>query len=375
MTGRPRPAQIEELIARGAILAVIGVYLWFGLSFAQSTLGCDFLAYYNASVHWIHGQPIYDLAQTSTGTCGTYQYPPPFVLLAAPFSFLGFDVGNWTWIALLMACFAAGTALMPVRSSTRWIVLLLGAIGWPLIFGVRIGQVAPILYVLFAVAWRSLDDARGLGAAIALGTLVKLQPALLGVWLLVRRERRAAMFATVTGLVIVVAAAIVGLRDWLDLIALLRNLSDALTQASNVALGAVLYQVGVPAAVAGPVQSINTIVVVLAVVAVGLRLPREAGFLATVVATQLVSPIVWTHYALALLLPVAWLIDRRQWWALVIPISQAWVLIPFQANWWYTAAFYGAFVAVVAVGWRDLRTDADAAVAARSRLQAHEAVA
>jgi Glycosyltransferase family 87 len=352
---------------------VIGVYMWFGLTTAQSTFGCDFLAYYNASVHWIHGQAIYDLAQTSTGTCGTFQYPPPFVLLAAPFSFLGFELGNWAWIAFLIGCFAVGTALLPVRSSTRWIVLLLGAIGWPLIFGVRIGQVAPILYLSFAAAWHWLDDPRGLGSAIALGTLVKLQPALLGMWLLVRREWRAIKFAVMTGVVIVGAAAIVGLRDWLDLLTLLRNLSDALTQPSNVALGAVLYQLGAPAAVAGGVQTITTIAVLGAVIVLGLRLPREAGFLATIVATQLVSPIVWTHYALALLLPVAWLIDRRQWWALVIPISQAWVLIPFQANWWYTAAFYGAFLAVVAVGWRDLRSDSDVATTARGRFAVPEA--
>ena len=368
-----RSTQLMELIARGAILSVIGVYLWFGLTTAQSTFGCDFLAYYNASVHWIHGQPIYDLSQTSTGTCGTFQYPPPFVLLAAPFSFFGFDVGNWLWIAFLLGCWAVGTAILPVRSSTRWIVLMLGAIGWPLIFGVRIGQVAPILYLCFAAAWRSLDVPRGLGASIALGALVKLQPGLLGLWLLVRREWRAVSFALVTGLVIVIGAAVVGLRDWLDLVALLRNLTDALTQQSNVAIGAVLLQLGAPAGVAGAVQSLNTVAIVVLVLAIGIRLPRTAGFLATIVATQLVSPIVWTHYALALLLPVAWLLDRRQWWAVVIPVSQAWVLIPFQANWWYTLGFYGAFLAVVVVGWRDLRSDDAVAAHARARLPVNEA--
>ena len=368
MTRGRREARIQELVARGAILAVIGVYLWFGLSTAQSTFGCDFLAYYNASVKWLHGQPIYDLTQTSTGTCGTFQYPPPFVLLAAPFSFLGFDLGDWAWIGFLIGCWALGTAILPVRTSTRWIVLLLGAIGWPLIFGVRIGQVAPILYLAFAAAWRSLDDPRGLGASIALGTLVKLQPGLLGLWLLARREWRALAFALVTGLVIVIGAAVVGLRDWIDMVALLRNLTDAVTQQSNVAIGAVLVQLGAPAGLAGAIQSINTVVIVLLVITIGLRLPRTSGFLATVVATQLVSPIVWTHYALALLLPVAWLIDRRHWWAVLIPVSQAWVLIPFQANWWYTAGFYAAFIAVVVVGWRELRSNPEAALAAPARL-------
>ena len=67
MNVRRSSTQVQELVARGAILAVIGVYLWFGLTTAQSTFGCDFLAYYNASVHWIHGQPIYDLLPIVTG--------------------------------------------------------------------------------------------------------------------------------------------------------------------------------------------------------------------------------------------------------------------------------------------------------------------
>jgi len=40
----------------------------------------------------------------------------------------------------------------------------------------------------------------------------------------------------------------------------------------------------------------------------------------TAVASVLVSPIVWPHYAVILLLPVALLLDRRQWWAVALPI-------------------------------------------------------
>src|SRR5205823_2388667 len=91
-----------DLVAALAIGAVIVAYLAYGLFTAGKTLGCDFLAYFNASVNWYHHQPIYDLAVSSTGTCGTYQYPPPFVLLAAPFSLFGFDTGNGLWIAFLL---------------------------------------------------------------------------------------------------------------------------------------------------------------------------------------------------------------------------------------------------------------------------------
>ena len=37
-------------------------------------------------------------------------------------------------------------------------------------------------------------------------------------------------------------------------------------------------------------------------------------------ASQLLSPVLWDHYAMLLLLPVAWLIDRGQWWAVRVPL-------------------------------------------------------
>ena len=96
--------------------------------------------------------------------------------------------------------------------------------------------------------------------------------------------------------------------------------------------------------------------VVLALVVVcGLRASTEAGFLVAVVASQVVSPIIWTHYALILLLPVAWLLQRRQWWAALIPLSQAWVLLPLMPIEIYPVGFYLALVAVPLVDWRERR--------------------
>jgi hypothetical protein len=344
-----RPA---DAITALVIFAVIAAYIGFGLMTASTTLGCDFMAYFNASVRWAQHQPIYDLGVTSTGTCGTYQYPPTFVLLAIPFSAFGFQTGTWLWIAALLAAWMVGTAILPVRPSTRWTILLLGAIGWPLIFGVRIGQVTPFLYLVFAAAWRNLDRPVGLGASVAIGALLKLQPGLLAVWLVVQREWRALAYAAVTGAAVVAAAAALGLWDWAGFVTLLRSLTNAVTVDTNMAIGATLYSLGLDAGPAGLIQTINTVTIVGLVVAAGLWLPRTPGFLVAVLATQLVSPIVWSHYALLLLLPVAWLLDRRQWWAALIPAGHIWILLPFVPNWTYAAAFYGTLVAVWVVGWQ-----------------------
>jgi alpha-1,2-mannosyltransferase len=352
--GRPAPpiSRRIELIAAAVVLVAVAAYIGVGLRTAANTLGCDFLSYYNAVSHWLASQPIYDPLVTATGTCGIYQYPPPFVILALPFSLFGFAAGTWLWIAFVFACWLIGTALLPVRGATRWLVLLLGAVGWPLIFSIRIGQVTPVLYLVFALAWRSLDRPTALGAIVALGTMLKLQPAMLAVWLLARREWRALIVAVVVGVVIAAAAAIVGLSDWQGFLTLLRVISDAIDLPVNKAIGATVHALGVDVGLARTIQAVNAIAIVGLVVIAGSRLPRTPGFLVAIVATQLVSPIIWTHYPLILLLPVAWLLDRRQWWASLIPLVHAWVLIGIVPVWTYPLAFYATLAGLIVVGWR-----------------------
>jgi hypothetical protein len=64
-----------------------------------------------------------------------------------------------------------------------------------------------------------------------------------------------------------------------------------------------------------------TIALTLAVALFGaLRRDASTSFVVWIVASLLVSPIVWSHYAMLLLLPVALLLERRQWWAVAIPL-------------------------------------------------------
>ena len=339
---RPMPAgQRVLLVVAGALLVgVVATYLAFGLMTASYTFACDFFAYAGAADRLLAGQPVYDLTQTSTGECGIYQYPPPFVLAALPFAVVDPVVGSWAWIGLLVACYWVAIAAMPVQREVKVAVGLVGALSWPFIFGVRIGQVGPILLLLFALGWRWLDRPGSLGAITALGFLVKVQPGLIGLWLLARRDWRAVAAAAVTVVVVGAVAAVVGLGDWLGFVTLIRQLSDAATVPTNLSLTATAVRFGVvPVALAGVVQLAVMGAFAILVVVAALKLSKEAGFLVTVVASQILSPIVWDHYALALLLPVAWLASRRQWWALLIPVSQAWVLLPSMPTWIYPLSY------------------------------------
>jgi len=349
----PADRRRTYLAAAVAVLIVIvaAAYLAFGLLTARNSLGCDFLAYHRAAQRLLTGTPIYDLSIVRTGECGIYQYPPPFVLLALPFSLLGFEVGRLAWIGFLVPCFLVGTALLPVRREIRGVVLLLGVVSWPFIFAVRIGQVGPILYLLFALGWRFLDRPGIVGAAAGLGTLVKLQPGLLLGWMVVRREWRALMAAVAAIALGAGVAALVGLGQWLDFATIVRRLSDALTVPANLSVGATAYQLGVGEQIATLLQLASAGLVVGLVALAAVRAPRDVGYLVAVVGSQLVSTILWDHYALILLLPVAWLLERRQWWAVVVPVSQAWVLLPVMPTAIYPLAFYAVLIGLLLVGW------------------------
>jgi alpha-1,2-mannosyltransferase len=351
-------ARALQILTPVLLAAVAAAYLAFGLLTASYTFGCDFLTYADAADRFLSGQPIYDLSQVRTGECGIFQYPPPFVLLVVPFALVPPLVGAWAWVVLTVVAYLGGLGLMPVRRELKVVVGFIGAIGWPFIYGVRIGQVVPLLFFLFALGWRYLDRPAVVGVASAAGALIKVQPVLLLGWMAARFQWRALAAAILTILTLAVVAAAVGLGGWIDFARLLRNLSAATTVPANVAIGATLYRAGLPEPTAMVIQGANTIVVLAAVLFAARRTTKEAGYLATVVASQIISPIVWDHYALVLLLPVAWLLDRRHWWALAVPISQAWVLLPVAPLTIYPAAYYVLLVGILIVGWRERRGEA-----------------
>lgn len=353
-TGSPREASARtaravHLAVAAIILLVAGAYVGFGLMTAGPTLGCDYAAYHGAATRFLAGGPIYDPVAAWNTDCRLYQYPPTGLLLAIPFTFVSYEVGMMAWIGMNIGAFVLAAALMPVGRSIRWTMFLLGAVSWPFIFGVRIGQVTPLMLLLFVAGWRWLGRPRVLGALVGLGTLFKLQPALLFGWLVLRRERKAVIAGLVTVAVVAALAAVAGLSDWLAFLNYVRRIGNGLSQPTNAAIGSIVHGRGASLEVAALVQVVNTVAVLTIVALAALRTSRETSYVVAVVASQVASPIVWDHYALLLLVPVAWLLQRRQWWAVVVPVAHAWVLFPFMPFLSYPIAFYAMLLAPLAV--------------------------
>ncbi len=55
---------------------------------------------------------------------------------------------------------SSGVALMPVAPTVRWLTLLLAGLSWPFAYAFKLGQVGPLLFLLFAIGWRWLDRRR-----------------------------------------------------------------------------------------------------------------------------------------------------------------------------------------------------------------------
>lgn len=298
------------------------------LAAAGDTLGYDYQAYSLAAGRLLAGQPLYDPGVTVAVGFGVYLYPPPFVVAAVPFRLLSGDAGTWAWIALLLVAFTFGCALLPVRPTVRWLVLLAGGISFPLVYAVKLGQVGPLLFLFAVIGWRWLNRPAALGLSIAAGALTKLQPALLFGWALVTRRWQAVVIGAFA---CAVAAATVtlltGLATWGDYLALLGRVSSPVTTPRNVTPGAVAYRAGASVEVATAIE-LASMVATLAVTAwAWLRAPADTGYAVTVVAAQLLSPVMWEHYAVLILVPVALLLERRHWWAALLPVA-CWLPFP-----------------------------------------------
>ncbi len=321
------------------------------LAVAGDTLGYDFRAYHQAVERLFAGEPLYDMSFTETGGFGLFYYPPTFAPLILPLGLLGTWTAVWTWIGGSVVAFLVGVALLPVSRSVRWWILLLAGWTFPFVYAVKLGQVGPILFALFAIGWRWLDSPARLGLSGALGAAIKIQPGLVLAWAFLTRRWTAVVIggATLT-LLALLSVALAGVGAWTDFLTLLRTVSDPITTAHNFTPGAVAYQLGVPAAAAGVIQLVSTAAAVVVVLLAIRVASTEASYLVVVVASQLVSPILWDHYAMLLLLPVAYLLSAGRWWALAIPLVMAWPLIDVTPPIVYPVAFWLVLVATTLVG-------------------------
>lgn len=371
---RPGRDVYRLLFGSGLFVLFAGVLLLA----AGSTLAYDYHCYEGAARALTDGRPLYDNAfAIHVGTCpGTYTYPPPFVVAVVPWLQLG-EAAPAAWCVAIAACFLLATFLLPVRLEVRALVMTLGALDWPLLYAVKLGQVGPILYLLFAIAWRSIDrgprnEAAGIGAAAAFGGIVKVQPALLALWALATRRYRA--FAAAVGIaaaVILATLPFTGVQSWFTYADLVRGLGGTFDTPHDFAPGAIAFTAGAGNTGASVIQAAAAILAAACLLAAWRYASPVVGFQATIVASQLLSAPLRDHYAVLLLLPTAFLLERGRRWAVAIPLL-GWVPVlggaltgdQGGAAWLVRAVvpltFYACLAVLLAEAFLDRRTIASA---------------
>jgi alpha-1,2-mannosyltransferase len=350
-----RPDNGQPVIGALPAVALVSFVGLVGLTVAISgdTLGFDFMAYRDAAARVVEGRPLYDMTFEQVGGFGLFFYPPVFLPLILPFALLDPIVATWAWIGLSLLSFAVGIAILPVPSRTRWVIVLVAAFSWPFLYAVKLGQVGPILFLLFAAGWRWMDRPFVLGGTLALGTAIKLQPAVVLGWALVTGRWRAVLVAALFLVMLAIGVAIFADPSaWTDFVRLLAQLDDPMTNERNMSPGAVFLRLGASIELASVVQFANLAIVISLVVLAAFRAEPAASYLVAVVASQLVTPILWEHYAVLLLLPVAHLLSIGWRWAILIPLATSVALVTVTPPIVYPVAFYVTLIATLLAGWR-----------------------
>jgi alpha-1,2-mannosyltransferase len=286
-----------------APLISVAFYIWF-IAVSRGWVMQDFMAVRTAAQHVLHGASPYPPPDAAIIAGATrLVYPPLIAYLFVPFAVLPYSIAAALYLCLLVGSIPASLFVLGVRD---WRCYGLPLVWFPAVSSFGVGAIGPILILLVALCWRYRDRVFLVASLVAITVTLKLFLWPLWIWLIAtRRWRAAALSAVLTGVAFLLPFAALGwdvlhryptvLRAVNDLFGPRSFSSNALFEALGVSTAAA--QAGV--AVLGLLLSLSI-----------LRLGRSGdgdrhSIVVAVAASLLLSPIVWMHYYILLLIPIA----------------------------------------------------------------------
>jgi alpha-1,2-mannosyltransferase len=239
-----------------------------------------------------------------------YVYPPQLVLSLVPLAFLPVPVAAFLVALGLLGLVGLTLYVLDVRDVRCYAA---AAIWVPTISGVLLANLSIPLAFALAVTWKYRDRVAPPAIALGLAVSAKLLLWPMFVWMVATRRIRAAVYAVLVGVGITVSAwAVIGFAGLAEYPDLLRRLSDLQSERSYSIVG-MAAELGLPAA-AGQLAALAAGVgLLVGCVLFARRDDDERAFTCAVAATLAVSPIVWLHYLVLLLVPLAVLRPRFSW--------------------------------------------------------------
>jgi len=277
----------------------IAYAFWFELHSSRALQ--DFGIFRVAARAVLHGNSPYPPA-TPIGVAhfDKFVYPPITALFFAPAVGLPLLVGQVAMLVLGVVCVFVALRLFGVRD---WRCYGIAAVSSPAVNSLALGAVTSFMLVGVAAAWHYRDRPRVTGSLVALTAVSKLFLWPLGLWLLVTRRFRAVLVAEITTAVLVLggwaAIGFAGMRSYSHLLRVLSRVEEG-TSYSPVAL------FHLSSGAAGVLTIVLGALLVVAVVLAARGADGDRRALAVaVVGSLFVTPIVWLHYFLLLLVPIA----------------------------------------------------------------------
>jgi len=226
-------------------------------------------------------------------------YPPPYVLLFTPLSYLPFQLATALWLAALAASITVALWLVGLRDFRCYAIAL---VSLPVVAAVGYGNATGLLMLSTALLWKWRNRTHYGAAAFVCGLLIKPVMWPLFVWLIVTRRFRLALEAAVLAPLTALAGwAVIGFEGLAEYPALLRALSDA--AASNGLLATnLLLDVGLPLRAAESVSLMLGACLLLTSIRIRSDVDR---FALAVIAALVITPVMWSHYFALLLIPLA----------------------------------------------------------------------
>jgi hypothetical protein len=310
------PASSVELAARLSaflLFAVVPAVLL--ASFLAAAVGNDYA--FDFRQFWQGGRDVLDgvspypssvLLETASDGLGPhgiqevfrFPYPAGAAFAMVPFAALPFDVAAALLTILLILATSVSLRLLGVRD---WrchgvafaSIVVLGAI--------RLGTFTPLLLLALAVAWRFRNRGRVAGAALAFAIVLKLFLWPVVVWLIATRRYAAALWAAGGAAGVTLLAWLVlgfdGLREYPELVG---TLTEIVAQ-RGYSLASLGEAIGFGASVIPGLTAAG--LAVLAARAARATDGDRRSFCLALLASLAFTPIVWLHYFMFLLIPIA----------------------------------------------------------------------
>jgi Glycosyltransferase family 87 len=260
----------------------------------------DFLIFRHAGNALLHGHsPYVDPTVKLLAANDRFVYPTPAALPFIPFAVVPAKLSMVLFFVLSVAAIVASLWLFDVRD---WRCYGVALVGMPVLSSLLIGTIGPFLLLLCAAGWRLRHrSVAGMPLALAAGAKLFLWPLL--VWLLVTRRFRAFTVALLTIAATLLIWAVVdmgGLRRYPQTIHVL-NLVQRWKSYSFQSLLISLHA-------SGRLSEIAAGFLALAASAALVLLRRRSDattFALAIVAALIATPILWMHYLILLLAPIA----------------------------------------------------------------------